>query len=167
MINKEISILQNQIFIPCGLKFSQLEQESEGSEYQAHRFKVNNKTVLYRHAKITPTKIGQFVTVWKRSSPKSPIQPFDISDEIDLLVVTVEKGSHYGQFVFSRSVLTQYGILSIKGKGGKRALRVYPPWDKTESRQAKATQAWQTDFFVNISQKEPLYIQRCKALYSV
>ena len=45
-------------------------------------------------AKITPTKIGQFVTLWKRSG-KLPIQPFDLS--IDFVVVSVRKGDLFGR----------------------------------------------------------------------
>ena len=33
------------------------------------------------------------------------------------------------------------GFASQDGKGGKRAMRVYPPWDITDSPQAKKTQA--------------------------
>lgn len=165
-ISDDIIILRDQVFAVCGFKFSQAEKEIESSEYQAYRFKINNKMVLYRHAKITPTKIGSFVTIWKRAAPKKPIQPFDSTDNIDLIVVTVKKGSHFGQFIFPKLALLKHGILSVEGKGGKRALRVYPPWDKVESNQAKKTQAWQLEYFANIQKNKPLDTKRFQLLYS-
>ena len=38
-------------------------------------------------AKTTPTKKGQFVTIWKRHSDKGHIIPFDINDNIDFIVI--------------------------------------------------------------------------------
>jgi len=43
--------------------------------------------------------------------------------------------------------LLEYGIISKAGIGGKRAIRVYPGWDKPDSNQAKKTQAWQQYYF--------------------
>ena len=157
-------ILSEQIFEVCGLQWSQVEVEAESSEYQAGRFKINNKTVLYRHAKITPTKNGQFVTLWKRIG-KKPIQPYDSSDHIDLFVVTVKTKNNYGQFIFPKLVLIKQGVFSTNGKGGKRALRVYPPWDKTESKQAEKTQNWQLDFFVEIPKNKSIDVKKMRSLY--
>jgi hypothetical protein len=42
--------------------------ERESLEYAACSFKLNSMSVKFRVAKITPTKIGQFVTLWKRVS---------------------------------------------------------------------------------------------------
>jgi MepB protein len=42
---------------------------------------LNGLRVQYRVAKITPTKVGQFVTLWKRVG-RGPIQPFDLSDPV-------------------------------------------------------------------------------------
>lgn len=165
-ISNDILFLRDQVFATCGFKLSKLEKEIESSEYQAYRFKINNKVVIYRHAKITPTKIGSFVTLWKRAAPKKPIQPFDSTDNVDLIVVAVKKGNHIGQFIFPKLALIKHGILSVEGKGGKRALRVYPPWDITESNQAKKTQAWQLEYFANIQNNKPLDINRLQLLYS-
>lgn len=158
-------ILNDQVFEACGLKCSRLKQEIEGSEYLACSFKINNKTVQYRHAKITPTKNGQFVTIWKRVAQK-PIQPYDSSDKIDFVVVTVKTKNHFGQFVFPKSALIKHGVFSMNGEGGKRAIRVYPPWDKAESRQAEKTQKWQLEFFVEIPKNKSLDIEKVRSLYS-
>ncbi len=44
------------------------------------------------------------------------------------------------------------GIISLSKQGGKRAMRVYPPWDKPESKQAAKTQVWQVCIFLKFSQ---------------
>src|SRR5258708_5952015 len=92
-------------------------------------FNLNGFFIRFRVAKITPTKIGQFVTLWKRIG-NGPTQPYDTSDTVDFFIISTRKDDHFGQFVFPKSVLSEQGILSINGKGGKRGIRVYPPWDK-------------------------------------
>ncbi len=102
--------------------------------------------VIFRSAKITPTKNGQFVTFWKRSA-EGPIAPYDVRDQFDLLVVNVNHALQAGQFVFPKQVLLDQGVLSSSTQAGKRALRVYPPWDIPESKQAEKTQKWQLIYF--------------------
>ncbi|MEK3849975.1 MepB family protein [Paenibacillus sp. FSL R7-0340] len=53
-----------------------------------------------------------------------PIQPYDVSDPIDFLVISTRKDSSLRQFVFPKSILIK---LSNKDEGGKRAIRIYPP----------------------------------------
>ena len=77
--------------------------------------------------------------MWKRSD-KGHTQPYDSSDLIDFFVIHTRKGDCCGQFIFSRSIMCQYGVFSINGEGGKRALRIYPPWDIVGNRQAQKTQ---------------------------
>nr|WP_262706617.1 MepB family protein [Chryseobacterium carnipullorum] len=48
---------------------------------------------------------------------------------------------------------------------GKRGIRVYPDWDHTESKQAKATQVWQMDYFIDLSDRSELYLQKVKRLF--
>ena len=64
---------KNLLFDKCKFDVSNIEIEKESSEYCAHRFEINNKKILFRQAKITPTKIGQFVTLWKRNKTKNVI----------------------------------------------------------------------------------------------
>lgn len=78
------------------------------------------------------------------------IAPYDSTDPIDLVVISVRSGERWGQFIFAKEVLMKKNILSTEGKGGKRALRVYPPWDIAESKQAHQTQAWQQKYFLEL-----------------
>lgn len=133
-------------------KISQPTVELESTEYGACRFLLNNSNVLFRTAKITPTKIGQFVTIWKRIN-NGPIQPFDSNDKIDFFFISVSKGNQVGLFIFSKSLLINKEIVSDK-KEGKRGIRVYPPWEITTSKQAQKTQKWQLDYFVEIPQNQ-------------
>ena len=48
---------------------------------------------------------------------------------------------------------------------GKRAIRVYPPWDEVTSKQAQKTQKWQLDYFIDITTNEKLDLECTKALY--
>lgn len=157
-------ISKKYIYDPCGFNFENAVPEIESSEYNAYTFELNNLKIRFRSAKITPTKIGQFVTLWKRIG-KGPIMPFDASDEIDLLVVSVQKDDLYGQFVFPKAVLIKQGVFT-DAKEGKRAIRIYPSWDITESAQAKKTQKWQLEYFLEISKEKPLDIERVRLLYS-
>ena len=156
---------KNLLFDKCGFDVSNIEIEKESSEYCAHLFEIDSKKILFRQAKITPTKIGQFVTIWKRNVEKNVIEPFDISDEIDLFVINVKFENRFGQFVFPKSILIEKGIVTDK-KEGKRAIRIYPIWDLTDSKQAQKTQKWQLDYFLEITIDGNLNINRAKLLYS-
>lgn len=160
LLLKQKLILEN-----CGFNFSQIEMEAESADYSASRFKVNGRSIICRQAKITPKKVGQFVTFWKREG-KRPIQPFDITDQFDFFIVTVEFEKKCGQFIFPKSILSEKNVISKKGKGGKRAIRVYPPWAQVESKQALKSQKWQLNYFLEIPEKKPVDLQRAKLLYS-
>lgn len=124
--------------------------EKESSEYAACTFSLNNHNILFRSAKITPTKTGQFVTLWKRNN-QGPIAPFDDADIFDFVVVCVQNKDYFGQFIFPKSILLQKGILTDINREGKRAFRVYPNWDKPTSKQAQKTQDWQLNHFYAFS----------------
>ena len=122
--------------------------EAESAEYGACRADLHGKRLVLRVAKTTPTKTGQFVTVWKRPHPGAEIAPLDEADPVDAVVIAVDDGARHGFFIFPRSVLLERGVMSRAGAGGKRALRVYPPWCAPASIQARRTQRWQGGWFV-------------------
>ena len=145
--------IQSEVYTQCGFKLKNVEMELESQNYQACQFKLDGLTIICRTAKITPKKSGQFVTFWKRSV-KGPITPFETSDNFDFFIVNVQSDNKIGQFIFPKSVLLKKGIISTEQKEGKRAFRVYPPWNKTTSKQAEQTQKWQVNYFYDLRSVE-------------
>ncbi|MFD0713294.1 MepB family protein [Paenibacillus sp. GCM10027626] len=163
-INSDLLAAKSLVYSPCGFECSQPRIEAQNAEYGAYVFNLDALSIRFRVAKITPTKIGQFVTLWERIG-NGPIQPYDISDPVDLFVISTREGNNFGQFVFPKAVLCNKGIVSNEGKGGKRAIRVYPPWDKPTSRQAQKTQIWQLEYFLDIPANTPIDCVRTQMLY--
>ena len=145
----ELDKAQAVLYQPIGLKIEGLSKEPESQDYLASTFRLNKKLVRFRVAKTTPTKTGQFVTIWKRIG-KGPIMPFDIADDVDLFIINVKSGERLGQFIFPKEVLCAKDIVSKNSKGGKRAMRVYAPWANADNAQAKKTQAWQKEYFFEV-----------------
>lgn len=165
-IHGDLLATKNLVYNSCGFECSQPLVEAQNAEYGAYVYRVNTLAVRFRVAKITPTKVGQFVTLWERSKA-GPIQPYDLSDPVDLFVISARKGDDFGQFVLPKVVLCDHDILSKKGQGGKRAIRIYPPWDKPTSRQAQKTQDWQLNYFLEIPANRPIDCGRVQMLYGL
>ena len=150
---KDLIATIEQVYKPAGMTLThEARREEESAEYGACRFGLDGQTIVFRVAKTTPTKIGQFVTLWKRPTPASEIAPLDTGDGVAFVVVSVADATHCGQFVFDREVLAAKGVMSIGGEGGKRAIRVYPPWVKPVAKQAIRTQQWQLKYFLALDQ---------------
>ncbi|WP_421978937.1 MepB family protein [Roseivirga seohaensis] len=164
MLNPNLQIITDNFYKPSGFELTNLTLERESQDYGACTFELNGLQIVSRNAKVTPTKIGQFVTLWKRLN-NGPIQPFDTSDHIDFVVINVSADNQLGQFVFPKKVLLEKGVFSTASKEGKRAIRVYPLWDKPTSKQALKTQQWQLDYFLAIVEGGQTDVQRAKALY--
>ncbi len=148
-MDNTLTFINNTIYQRCDLNLTDYKLEAEGHDYEAFRFKLNNLLIIGRTAKITPKKIGQFVTCWKRND-QGITEPFSESDEIDFYSITVKKDNRMGQFVIPKSALIQHKIISTKRTDGKRGFRVYPKWDHPTSNQAIKTQAWQLKYFYEI-----------------
>lgn len=159
----DLLLVIDTIYKPCGLVFTELKPEEESAEYDAFTFKINNQSIKYRAAKITPTKTGQFVTIWKRNG-KGPIEPFHISDDWDLVIISTRNDNKLGQFIFPKHTLYNKGIVSGNEKEGKRGIRVYPPWDKAVNKQAEKTQKWQLDYFIDFTNKNDIDIAKLQQL---
>lgn len=166
-VHPELFLSNKLIYKPCGfICTSNPVGEPESSEYGAFNLSLNTIEIEFRVAKITPTKNGHFVTLWKRIE-KGPITPYDIKDSVDLFVVCVREGNKFGQFVFPKHVLAAKDIVSNDGMGGKRAIRVYAPWVKIESPQASKTQNWQMKHFIDLSDKnEKFDFDNIRKLYA-
>ncbi len=148
----------------AGLKItSPSKQEVEGSDYHAHQLEIESKHVLFRVGKTTPNRPGNFVTLWKR--PKKNIEPIDIEDEIDCVIVYVsnEANTQQGLFILDKDILLKKKIFSMikQEKRGKLAFRVFPPW-ATPSPSALNTQKWQLNYFVSepINQSDLIKLTR-------
>ncbi|MGC1181501.1 MepB family protein [Legionella sp.] len=89
-MHQELVEIQNRVYSPLRFKYSQPAIEPESAEYCAYSFELNNFFVRFRVAKITPTKIGQFVTLWKRFK-KGPIKPYDNTDSVDFFIINTRK----------------------------------------------------------------------------
>ena len=163
-LQNNIQKLNELIYQKCGFNLTDFFIEEESKKYNACYFQLNKSKILFRTAKITPTKTGQFVTLWKRIFD-GPIQPYSMNDAIDFVVINTCMDNHFGQFVFPKSILCTKGIISTDLKEGKRAIRVYPPWDSATSKQAKNTQKWQLEYFLPIDYHKPVNIDLVKKLY--
>ncbi|MCZ4123614.1 MepB family protein [Streptomyces sp. H39-S7] len=163
-LHGDLLAAKSGVYDVAGFVCSRPVPEPESADYGAHVFTLDGASVRFRVARTTPTKIGQFVTVWKRS-PEGPIQPFDSADPVDLFVVSCRDDRRFGQFVLPRDVLCERGVVSRNGVGGKRAFRVYPPWVTAVNRLARGAQAWQLDYFLPIPEDAPADTERARALY--
>jgi len=162
----DLKIAQEMVYDPCGFEFKNLSLNAESTEYGACSFELDGKKIQYRVSKITPTKNGQFVTLWKRNQ-EGITEPFDINDEIDFIIVTTRSGDNFGQFIFPRFVLAEKGIISQNNKSGKRGFRVYPPWDAPKSRQAETTQNWQLHYFLTLKTDGSTDLGLVKKLFTI
>jgi hypothetical protein len=160
----DLLLAKKLVYNPLGFDCPNLIKEAESAEYEAFRFTINDKFIVYRNAKITPTKIGQFVTLWKRNDD-GITEPLNALDDVDFVIINTRKDARFGQFIFSKSALQTHGILTDKDKEGKRGFRVYPPWDIAKNKQAKKTQAWQLNHFLEFSEDGNIDLIRAKALY--
>ena len=94
------NLVLRKLFEPAGYVVENVEPEMESTEYGALKFTVNGQRVLYRQAKTTPKKIGQFVTIWKREHPNSEIAPIDLKDGVDWVIIAANEGANF-EFSFS------------------------------------------------------------------
>lgn len=154
------------IYLSNKLVINDLVCSLEGKKYGACSFTLNSKVVVFRVARITPKKIGQFVTFWKRAE-NGLIRPYDLTDPADLFVISVQKKEFCGQFIFPKALLFEKGIVSKEGIGGKRAFRVYPPWDNPVSQQGRKTQIWQLEYFLDFSIGVQPNRKEVKKLYGI
>ncbi len=162
----EIQLINTFIFQPCGLTMAHRKYEQESQEYDAQNFDLDHLKIKYRKAKITPKKIGQFVTLWYRDAA-GITTPYAGSNPIDFYIIATRKDNDFGLFIFPRSILSKHGILRGECKAGKRGFRVYPNWDIAENKQAKQTQLWQKLYFIEILAGEEVDLKKAKQLLTL
>ncbi|MDR3624637.1 MAG: MepB family protein [Chlamydiales bacterium] len=163
-VHSDLLLANDLIYKPLGLVLESLKIEDESEDYGAAEFTINNHSIKFRVGKITPKKVGQFVTFWKRIGV-GPIMPYDLNDPFGFLVISARTENHFGQFVFPKAVLCEKGIVSCHGKEGKRAMRIYPPWDKADNSQTKKTQDWQSKYFIDTSKSANVGFDLLQSLF--
>jgi hypothetical protein len=161
----ELLLAAKSVYHAYGFDFADLKAERESAEYGACTFTLNGMAVIHRVAKITPIKTGQFVTIWKRNE-KGITEPFNISDNFNIIIITVKNNDHFGQFIFPKSALLARGIITGKTKAGKRGMRVYPPWDLVANTTAAKTQKWQLEYFIDLSDEKRINLNLVTKLFN-
>lgn len=129
-----------------GALLGDVRREEQNAEYGGAVVLVDGVPVRVRVGKATPTKVGHFVTAWRRNADGVSV-PFPDDDGIGELLVVVRGEGQVGAFSFPTAVLRERGIVSGDGSSGKRGFRVYAPWVLVSSAQARRTQAWQVEHF--------------------
>jgi hypothetical protein len=163
--NQIIEKLDSMIYKPNNLKITNLKEEKQNAEYAGGTFQLNNKAIRFRISKITPNKVGQFVSFWEKNEHMQN-QAFSYESAPDLLVITCIDDNKIGQFVFPKKILLKEKILKTQDQKGKMAMRVYPSWDQPVSKQAKRSQIWQLHYFLDLSDIENLSVDHLLNIYS-
>ena len=65
-VHCDLLTTKDLVYSLCDFTCSPVVAEIESAEYGAYIFEINGFKIRFRVAKITPTKVGQFVTLWKR-----------------------------------------------------------------------------------------------------
>lgn len=155
------------IYKPNHLTVKAVQEEKQNAKYGAGTFQLSSKTVRFRVANVTPTKVGQFVAFWEKDEDNKN-QPYSYDEAPDLLVITTFKNEHeFGQFIFPKEILLKQNILRSASTKGKMAIRVYPSWDSPSSKQAMKTQNWQLPYFVDMCNSNKLPSEKIIELYSL
>lgn len=162
---RALTYVNENFYEPNNFTIEAIEEEAHNSDYGAGIFQLNSKSVRFRVAKKTPTKIGQFVAFWEKDRNHKN-QPYSYAEATDLLVINTFTTNNFGQFVFPKEVLVKHDILKTATKKGKMAIRVYPRWDKPTSKQAIETQKWQLKYFVEVDHLNHLPFEELLKLYS-
>lgn len=160
---EELSNLEKLLIEISGKGITNLTSDAECQEYLGFNFKIGRLNFKFRKSKITPKKVGQFVTLWKRNT-ENETEPFNETDNFDYYIFASEQDSKFGFFIFAKQVLIDQGILSSKFKEGKRGFRLYPAWCKTANKQADKTQAWQSKYFIDLNDDKVENLERVKAI---
>ncbi|MDA9773884.1 MepB family protein [Saprospiraceae bacterium] len=162
VLNNILTAVTTEVYDKLSFEISNFANESEGAEYDACQFELNGLKIISRSSKITPKKVGQFVTFWKRDI-NGITASYSKCDSFDLYVINAKYGNRIGQFVFPKSELINKGIIATDLKDGKRGFRVYPVWDEAQNTQSQKTQKWQLNYFYEIDERTNL--ERVKLLY--
>lgn len=160
-----IQNIERLLFTILGEKISNLVTDKECEAYSGYDFQVGTVNFKFRMSKVTPKKVGQFVTLWKRNALKET-QPFDENDDFDFYIFGSEEYEEKGVFIFPKRVLIDKNILTTISKEGKRGFRLYPSWSKVTNKQAEKSQSWQTKYFINLKSDENKLVETLGTIFN-
>ena len=132
-----------------------IQGEEQNSDYESGIVRIGTEQWRIRTARITPTKPGAFVAVWKRSE-RGTTRPFTADESISGLLVFVAEQERFGVFQFTTVHLLSLGYVSSDLHPGKRGFRVYPAWCTDLNSQASRTQRAQEPAFFELSPRNAL-----------
>jgi hypothetical protein len=165
--NTALTVVNKTVYEPNQLTIKSIQEEQQNAKYGAGTFQLSSRTVRFRVANKTPTKVGQFVAFWEKDE-NNKNQPYSYDEAPDVLVITTFKDDNeFGQFVFPKEILLNHDILRSSSTKGKMAIRVYPSWDKPPSKQAMKTQAWQLPYFLDMRYPDKSLTEKLLELYSL
>lgn len=124
------------------ISLADIKLEEQNNKYCGVRFKLNDHSVRFRKAKLTPNKAGFFVVAWEKDDNNNN-QAYSYSESPNYLMVYCETESRQGIFIFPKDALLKNNILSTDKQKGKMGFRVYPTWEELSSKQALQSQKWQ------------------------
>jgi hypothetical protein len=162
---QELSEIEKLIFGTNGLKVFNVTKDKECCDYLGYNFQIGNQQIKFRKAKLTPKKIGQFVTLWKRNLIGQTV-PFDMDDDFDFYIIMASNAHQAGFFLFPKEILARMGIVSAYEREGKRGFRIYPEWDVPVSSQGLRTKRWQAEYFIELN-NEKKTIEKLQRIFTV
>lgn len=90
-----------------------LKEEKQNAEYAGCLFHLNNKTIRFRKSKVTPNKIGQFVSFWEKDENMRN-RAFSYEAAPDLLVITCIADNKLGNLFFLKRFFLKKNIENTK-----------------------------------------------------
>jgi hypothetical protein len=123
-----------------------VEAEEQNSDYESGVALIGDERWRIRTARVTATKPGAFVAVWKRSEG-GETRPFRMDESLTGLLVFVVERNRFGVFRFTAAQLVSLGYVTSELHAGKRGFRVYPAWCSGLNSQATRTQRAQAAAF--------------------
>ena len=126
-----------------------IQIEEQNSDYESGVVLIGKEQWRIRTARITPTKPGAFVAVWKRGEGGST-RPFRADESMSGLLVFVAEQERFGVFKFTPAHLISLGYVSSDLHPGKRGFRVYPAWCSNLNPQALRAQRAQGAAFTEL-----------------
>lgn len=115
---ESVEKVNQKFYLPNQFVIENLREEPQNAEYAGGTFLLNQQLIRFRAAKITPTKIGQFVAFWEKNELDKN-QAFCAEDSPDLLVVTTFQEERMASLFFQKPFLLRiifYGQLWKKVK---------------------------------------------------